>query len=252
MTDTALNHKENDQDFAPPPLRLLAGEVRYLRDLVMARRAPKTLPREKVADDAPVMTLPGLCASDDSMKQLRYNLNAAGFKAKRWKLGRNFGARLDTVERIDQRVKYIADRTGQPVHLVGWSLGGIMAREYARLHPESVASVVTLGSPFSDSLKANHAWRLYELVAHHKIDEMPVEIDPATKPAVPTFALWSPNDGVVSIASARGQLGQSDVIRQLNCGHLGFAFEPQAIDAVIECLVEAQETGRFSDPEMPQ
>lgn len=231
---------------APPPLHLLIKEVRYLPDLVLARRRPVTMHRHDVGNDAPVMTLPGFCANDDSMKQMRFNLNAAGFAAKRWKLGRNLGARLDTIERIDARVKEIAEEAGRPVNLVGWSLGGVMAREYARQHPDHVASVVTMGSPFSGSLKANHAWRLYQLVAGHKIDAMPMPVDPTIKPPVPTYALWSSRDGVIAINSARGQPDQSDVIREVDCGHLGFAFEPKAIDAVIDCLIAAREANALA------
>lgn len=248
MTDTPSER-------AAPSFRLLASEIRYLPDLVLARRKPVTVERRDVGQGAPVMTLPGFCANDDSMKQMRFNLNAAGFAAKRWKLGRNLGAKLDTMERINARVKEIADKEGRAVNLVGWSLGGIMAREYARNHPDHVASVVTMGSPFSGSLKANHAWRLYQLVAGHKIDNMPMPIDPGLKPPVPTFALWSSRDGVIAIASARGEAHQSDVIREIDCGHLGFAFEATAIDAVIDCLIEARQADAIksvSSPETPQ
>lgn len=240
MTDMSLERRNNAREYKAPSFRLLAGEMRYLPDLVLARRMPTTSHRPSVGGGAPVMTLPGLCANDDSMKQFRFNLNAAGFSAKRWKLGRNFGPTTDMVERIDARVKQIADQCGEPVHLVGWSLGGIMAREYARRLPENVASVTTLGAPFSYSLKANHAWRVFEFVSGHKIDAMPIPISPEIKPPVPTFALWSAKDGVISIASARGETHQSDVIREVNCGHLGFAFDGAVIDTVIDCLVNAR------------
>lgn len=253
MTDMLSKRASGHREHAAPSFRLLAAEIRYLPDLMLARRKPVTMHRSDVGQGAPVMTLPGFCANDDSMKQMRFNLNAAGFSAKRWKMGRNLGARLDTMERIHARVQDIADKSGQRVNLVGWSLGGIMAREYARNHPDHVASVITMGSPFSGSLKANHAWRLYQIVAGHKIDDMPVPIDPGLKPPVPTFALWSSRDGVIAIASARGEAHQSDVIREVDCGHLGFAFDPAAIDAVIDCLIEARDAAPATgSPETPQ
>lgn len=252
MTDMPSKRASGLREQAAPPFHLLAAEIRYLPDLVLARRRPVTAHRSDVGEGAPVMTLPGFCANDDSMKQMRFNLNAAGFAAKRWKMGRNLGAKLDTMERIDARVKEVADKEGRAVNLVGWSLGGIMAREYARNHPENVASVVTMGSPFSGSLKANHAWRLYQLVAGHKIDDMPMPIDPGIKPPVPTFALWSSRDGVIAIASARGEAHQSDVIREVDCGHLGFAFDAVAIDAVIDCLIEARSANKGSALSLPE
>ncbi len=226
-----------------PPLNLLLQEARWLPNLLRARHAPEVRARAQVADGDPVLTLPGLCASDDSMKQLRLNLNAVGFSAKRWKLGRNFGAREDTIERIDKRVHYIHQQTGRRVHLVGWSLGGIMAREYAKWHPELIASVVTLGSPFSGSLKTNHAWRLYELVARHKVEELPIALHESAKPPVPTYALWSPQDGVVSHYGSHGGEGEADQSFEVNCGHMGFAFDQRAIDAVIDCLADARRRG---------
>lgn len=223
-----------------PPLNLLLQEARWLPNLLRARHAPEVRQRDRIADGDPVLTLPGLCASDDSMKQLRLNLNAVGFSAKRWKLGRNFGAREDTIDRIDKRVRYIHQQTGRRVHLVGWSLGGIMAREYAKWHPDLIASVVTLGSPFSGSLKTNHAWRLYELVARHKVEELPIELHESAKPPVPTYALWSPQDGVVSHYGSHGGEGEADQSFELDCGHMGFAFDQRAIDAVIDCLADAR------------
>src|SRR3546814_5166377 len=94
--------------------------------------------------------------------------------------------------------------------LVGWSLGGIYAREYAKHYPDRVARVVTLGSPFSGSRRANRAWRLYHLIARHPVENPPSDFHPAPRPSMPTFALWSAHDGVVAVASARGLPHESD------------------------------------------
>lgn len=232
----------------PPALALLMAEARMLPALIRARKRPAVKDRETVADGAPVLTLPGFCADDDAMKQLRLNLNAAGFSAKRWKLGRNFGAQIDTLDRIDERVRYVAGKTERKVHLVGWSLGGIMAREYAKQNPANVASVITMGSPFSGSMRANHAWRLYEMIAGHKVDTPPLSnasgpIDFGIKPPVPTYALWSATDGIVSAASSRGKPQESDVMRELKCSHIGFPFDEESINAVIDCLIEGGKAG---------
>ena len=92
--------------------------------------------------------------------------------------------------------------------LVGWSLGGIYAREVAKLRPELAAKVITLGSPFSGDPRANNVWRLYEWVAGHPVDDPPIKTDLAEKPPVPTLAIWSRRDGIVSVASARGEPGR--------------------------------------------
>jgi pimeloyl-ACP methyl ester carboxylesterase len=224
----------------PPSLRLLIGELSVAGTWAKARLRPEATLLEPVGNGAPVMTLPGFFAGDMAMAQMRRNLNAAGFRGKRWKMGANLGARADTFEQIDRRVSAIADREGRPVHLVGWSLGGIFAREYAKYHPDHVASVITMGSPFSGSRRANNAWRLYQLVARHRIDAPPIPFHPDPRPPVPTYALWSPRDGVVAPGSAAGLDSERDRAVELACVHMGFAYAPEATRAVVECLVDAE------------
>lgn len=225
---------------AAPPMALLLGELRVARDWASARFRPQLDHRASVGNGQPILTLPGFLAGDLSMTQMRKNLNAAGFRAKRWKQGANLGARADTIERLHDRVRHAADSEGRKVHLVGWSLGGIYAREYAKHHPDHVASVITMGSPFSGSKRANHAWRLYEAVAKHSVESPPIAFHADPKPSVPTFALWSANDGVVAAACARGTNDERDKAIELSCGHMGFAYVPEAVDAVIACVLEAE------------
>src|SRR3546814_3029182 len=109
-------------------------------------------------------------------------------------MGRNLGIRRDIFHRLDRRMDYIQRHDPQPGSLIGWSLGGLIAREYAKYAPDRVAKVITLGSPFSGDLRANHAWRIYELVARHRIDSPPLPVKLTEKPPVPTYAIWSGND----------------------------------------------------------
>src|SRR5947199_308427 len=117
-------------------------------------------------------------------------------------MGFTLGAKPDTLERIVAQLEAFAK--GRKAVLVGWSLGGIYAREAAKLRPDLVAKVVTLGTPFSGNPRANNAWRLYELIAGHKVDHPPIDTVVSEKPPVPTIAIWSPRDGIVAPASARG------------------------------------------------
>jgi hypothetical protein len=96
--------------------------------------------------------------------------------------------------------------------------------------------VVTLATPFSGDARANNAWRLYELVAGHKVDRPPVETDPSAKPPVPTLALWSRRDGMVAPACARGREGESDRQVELDCGHMGFAVSARAYPRIVEAI----------------
>lgn len=186
------------------------------------------------ADGPPLMVIPGFLASDRSTLGLQRALAEAGYRATGWGLGLNLGARPDILERIAAGVE--RHGRGRPVTLVGWSLGGVFAREVAKRRPELVEKVVTLGAPFSGDPRANNAWRLYELIARHKVDSPPIEVRPAEKPPVPTLALWSRRDGVVAPACARGLEGESDRQVELDCSHMGFGVSARAYPQIVSAI----------------
>jgi pimeloyl-ACP methyl ester carboxylesterase len=180
------------------------------------------------------MVIPGFFASDRSTLGLQRALARDGYRVTGWGLGRNLGARADTIDRIVERLEAFSE--GSPAILVGWSLGGIYARETAKQRPDLVTKVVTMGSPFSGNPRANNAWRLYELVSRHPVDRPPIAIEPAAKPPVPTLALWSRRDGMVAPASARGEGHESDRQLELDCSHMGFATSPRAFRAIARAI----------------
>ena len=154
-------------------------------------------------DGRPVLLLPGFLADEARLSLLADTLRRGNYRAKRWKQGRNLGATARTLGDIVERVEVIHARYDRPVALVGWSLGGLFAREAAKRAGPLVDQVVTLGSPIAGDLRANHAWWLYERVAGHAVDAPPIPLD-AERPRQPTVALWSARDGVVAVSSARG------------------------------------------------
>ena len=171
-------------------------------------------------DGPKCLVIPGFVATDRTSMELRRAFAAAGWRTHGWAAGLNKGARPDTIERLRRRLDEIAD--GEKVLLVGWSLGGVFARELARERPDQVLAVVTLGSPFSGDPHWNNVWRLYEWVAGHKVDEPPI-VRNHDKPPVPTLALWSRKDGIVAPRAAYGLPGESDCAREIGCSHMGFA-----------------------------
>lgn len=153
--------------------------------------------------------------------ELRRALAEAGFRVHPWRQGVNWGARADTLERLKRAVDLCGH--DQPVLVVGWSLGGLYARELARAEPERVRAVVALGSPiWGDRRRFTNVWKLYERVAGHPVDAPPIPESPQ-KPPVPTLAIWSRRDGIVAASSARGTEETCDEAVEVSSTHMGFA-----------------------------
>jgi pimeloyl-ACP methyl ester carboxylesterase len=181
-----------------------------------------------------LMVVPGFLANDRTTLGLQRALAGAGYRVTGWGLGMNRGATPEMLERLARRIETFGG--GGKIILVGWSLGGIFAREVAKLRPDLVEKVVTMGSPFSGDPRGNNVWRLYEWIAGHKVDDPPIKADLAEKPTVPTLALWSRRDGIVSIACARGLPHESDRQVELDCSHMGFAVSGRAYPQIIAAL----------------
>jgi pimeloyl-ACP methyl ester carboxylesterase len=218
-----------------PRLRLMLGEVAHLGEPLRRRlRPPLVVP--PAAHKRYVMLLPGFAANEEKMRPMAEALERAGHKAKRWGLGWNLGPSEENLAALARRLVEIHARYGEKIYLVGWSLGGLFARELAKLHPECVAKVVTMGSPFSQSPYANNVWRAYQMVTGHSVAAPPVASVLSEKPPVETVALWSPRDGAIAPRSACGLPGERDRARALRCTHMGFCYSPEAIMAVLEEL----------------
>ncbi len=122
--------------------------------------------------------------------------------------------------------------------LVGWSLGGLYAREIARAEPGRVRAVVTLGSPvWGDRRRYTNVWRLYEWVAGHAVDDPPIP-DIREKPPVPTLAIWSRRDGIVGAPSARGTDETRDKAVEVDSTHMGFAVSRSGTRAAVAEIVK--------------
>ena len=191
---------------------------------------------------APALVIPGFLAHDRSTLELRRALADAGFRVHPWRQGWNLGARADTLERLKRAVDLCGAE--QPMVVVGWSLGGLYARELARAEPDRVRAVVTLGSPvWGDRRRYTNVWKLYERIAGHPVDDPPIP-DSEDKPPVPTLALWSRRDGIVGAPSARGTEQTRDKAFEVDSTHMGFAMSRkgtrQAVAEVVRFLKEME------------
>jgi pimeloyl-ACP methyl ester carboxylesterase len=181
-------------------------------------------------DGPPVLVIPGFLCSDQTTFVLRRALARAGYRVHGWKMGWNLGAEPDTIERLRERIEGLGHK--RPLLIVGWSLGGLYAREYARYFPDQVRAVVTLGTPFSGDPRQNTVWQLYERVAGHKVDEPPIPRI-TDKPPVPHLAIWSRRDGLIAPRAARGLDHERDKEVELDCHHMAFCISPAAAKDVV-------------------
>jgi len=232
-------------EVAAPSLLLLGTEpVRALAEFTAGLMLRRFLRRVAPAGDGhPVLVLPGLGASDRSTGLLRRFLGDLGYEALRWDMGRNTGAHRGQEQRMRTRLRQVYARTGRKVSLVGQSLGGVYARELAKLEPDCVRQVISLGSPFAGHPHATNATRLYERLSGDRIEDIPHEQHARlrVKPPVPTTSIYSKTDGVVawpcSIEDGRPD-GESIHLR--GGSHLGMAACPAALLLVAERLAQPE------------
>lgn len=229
-----------------PPLRLYLSEPgRAAADFGKYLAAsPLVLPRLPQGDGHPVLVLPGLLADDVSTGLLRGRLRRLGYRAHGWKLGRNIGPTARCVQGLEARMVELADRYGRQVSIIGWSLGGIYARDIARRSPESVRQVITLGSPFRltrhSQTRANRAFdRFSHLHVEHRT--LPLEDDAQPLP-VPATSIYSHSDGIVHWQTCLNAPGERCENIAVRASHLGLGHHPAAIWAIADRLAQPEGT----------
>lgn len=221
----------------PPPrpsLPLFIAESGYVFEAL--RRPFYRIPVTESAHPQTVMLLPGFATHPSRMNYMAKQLRRAGHTVKHWGLGFNMGPSAENIAFLDRRIADLHARYNQKIVLVGWSLGGLFARELAHRHPDKIAKVITMGSPFSGDPRGNNVWRLYQFATGHKVDDIPIANNFRTKPPVETIALWSKRDGIVHPDCACGLDGQRDHAAEVDCTHMGFSGSPAAILAVLRGL----------------
>ena len=222
--------RHSPDDMPPPAWRRLT-EVAWHLPRMLSGLGP--LGPRGPEDGPPVLVIPGFLATDRTTMELRRALARAGWRAHPWLLGVNTGAKANTMDALGDRLAAINEEAKQPVLLVGWSLGGMFARELACRCPDKIRAVVTLGSPFSGDLKRNTNVRtFYEWIAGHDVNLPPFERF-GTKPPVPTLALWSRRDGIVAPAAARGLKHESDKAVELDAGHMEFVVRRPVLSRIV-------------------
>ncbi len=252
MSATTEHSRTSPGPVSGPPIGLLVTEpVRGLAGFAAAPLAAAWLSRAPRGDGHGVLVLPGLLASDVSTSVLRRFVRRLGYHAAGWNLGRNRGPTERVVGELPRALSALAERTGRPVSVVGWSLGGIYARELARQQPAHVRQVITLGSPFGmTDDRQSHAHHVYQRRAHlHAAQGVPARERLSEPIGVPSTAVYSRYDGIVAWQACTGPETELHENVEVRCAHLGFGTDPATLWLVADRLAAtAGRRERFSPP----
>ena len=209
------------------------------------RGAMKTLPR---GDGHPVLVLPGFVASDRSTKPMRSLLRDLGYDAHAWGLGRNLRFNAKREQEMSDLIDRIYETSGQrKISIVGWSLGGVFARELAKMHPEKIRLVISLGSPISPDRRHSSARHLFEAIngkeGSAERNERYARVGEA--PPVPTTSILTKGDGVVawqgSVQAPDEHTDTENIL--VPASHVGLGVNPIVMVAIADRL--CQEEGKW-------
>ncbi|MGH7895300.1 MAG: esterase/lipase family protein [Candidatus Binatia bacterium] len=237
------------EPIAPPSPLLLALEGRAWLELAALVPALPALTSAPSGDGHPVLVLPGFLADDASTRAMRWFLRDRGYHAHAWRLGRNRGPTPETVAGLVARLEALHQRHGRTVSIVGWSLGGIYARELARRFPEKVRLVITLATPFRDPLATNVA----------RFSRLGIGLRPANGPTVPRERLRAPlpvpatsfyseTDGIVAWQSCLDDESPRAENLAVRSSHCGMGHHPTVLLAIADRLAQAEGSWRPFQP----
>lgn len=248
MTATATANPTAHHPVRPPSLLLALAEGRAIWELGSFYALRGLLGRLPRGDGHPVLVLPGFMATDRSTKPMRDLLNDLGYDAHGWDMGRN--VRIDNAREAEMHAlvaRLFDESGGRKVSIIGWSLGGVFAREIAKTMPGKVRLVITLGSPISNDRGHTNARRLFERLNGKEPE--PIKAgrfrDLETAPPVPTTSILTKTDGVVAW---RGSVqdpgkaaapGQTENI-ELHASHCGLGVNPLAMIAIADRLSQPE------------
>ena len=233
----------NANPFSPlkaPGAFLIALEGRAPLELGVTLATWPLLKTAPAGDGHAVIVFPGLGAGDLTTVPLRNFLTAQGYETYGWDLGLNLGPREGVLQKSIDRVQEIQQESGRKVSLIGWSLGGIYAREFAKALPDQVRCVITLGTPFAGDPKATNAWRVYEFASGQKIDDHDMLEQLKIPPPVPSTSIFSRTDGVVAWPLSMQKESKRTENIEVNASHVGLGFNPLALYAVADRLAQAE------------
>ena len=226
-----------------PGKALLLLEGRAIPELFgFAASLPTLTALAPRGDGHPVLVLPGLTTGDRATISLRQFLKSKGYATSGWGMGLNLGPRAGVEAGLIKLVNDLHTEHGRKISIVGWSLGGIYARQLAKLMPEKIRQVISLGSPFGGHPRATNAWRVYEMASGQSSDEGERHMGGAiaAPTPVPTTAIYSKTDGICAWQNCIEV--KSDIAEniEVKASHCGLGHHPAVVYAVADRLAQRE------------
>ena len=234
---------------SPLPFLTIAEAGRCMIELASLMGSYPILSNLPRGDGHPVLVLPGFATNDKMTAVLRRFLAGLGHSVHAWDLGWNLDQHTtgENGEHIARRISEIRKETGRKVSLVGWSLGGVIARDATRRDPEDVRQVVTLGSPFTGDPSATNLNSLYELLTGNRVADMRHHARYAEGHMalpVPSSAVYSKTDGITAWQNCVSETDEQTENIEVFSSHFGFITNPAVFSIVADRL--SQPEGEWS------
>jgi pimeloyl-ACP methyl ester carboxylesterase len=242
---TAPIEAAQSQSMLPPSLALLLLEAprTFLAASLLIPAFPLLL-RAPRGDGHPVLVIPGFTASDISTQVIRRYVSSLGYEAYGWQLGRNLGLGGGLRKQLMEHLAELHERHDRRVSIVGWSLGGIYARELAKLMPNSVRRVITLGSPFGGEQQGFDPWMVRLLTGRDLAPRLRDRLNRMRPPPpVQSTAIFTRTDGIAPWRACREMDGDGTENIEVVASHCGLGFHPAVLYAIADRL--AQPEGEF-------
>ncbi len=227
-----------------PHISMMWRETRFALEWLESRwlgsRALAGLPR---GQGQAVMLLPGYDTDDKALAVLCQRLSDLGYDARTWGIGRNHGRIHKIIPELTLKLTQWQAEAGKPVALIGWSLGGVIARELARDNPHLIASIITLGSPAVGGPKYTITAAAYRKQGHD-LDQ--IEADMAKRDAVPIqcplTVIFSRRDGIVKWPAILDRVTPQARHVEVGSSHLGLVKDARVFRVIARALAD-QSTG---------
>jgi pimeloyl-ACP methyl ester carboxylesterase len=219
---------------APPTVATVLGE---LGSGLAAARLVGALPRLLAAprgDGHTVVDIPGWKAPELSGAPMRAYLRALGYDARGWGFGTNTGDPRRDVQKLTRSILGLVEETGRPVSLVGWSLGGVIAREVARQQPEAVRRVITYGTPVVGGPRFTAVARAYGPDASIAAETVSRRLDADSPIRVPLTAVFTRRDGIVAWEACIDRFSPSVDHVEVGSTHIGMGLDPDVWQIVAD------------------